>query len=1127
MADFAQGGYSLGVSPGYSNAESVSGDQSAWKSFALKDSRYYRDLVEDLEWLQEQITKALSVLYDTLSLFRALLNVARIALNLIDDVLQLLIRTIITLLDELRKVFIQLLEDLLNLGFYFYPHFMFYDWSGAIAKELLTPYGVTINDDGTINIDETVSDKLTVVPAFGQSPGKLRYVYKTQSDARGYGFEQFSKDLEYALTNPRDRWRPAFSSSMGVSGLVLVVAIDDIFSLIRFVIELIDLIFGTTFARDFAIWLANQIAPKLSAAQQYGLGNPDMIENARQFLFDAQNGDLESIYGAVAEGQFLDERVVNARLNVGIFSDTDGADAGDLNTFGFVEDQFLREFETEYLLGSYRSNSIRYQLEAYSESSDIGVYVQRVVRGTPVYGDGASGFGVNRGNCPTRYVNNADRGIRVLYGTKGANAVGDFSIAVTEVLEADPSTLDENHFKGVLTAPPTPASDDDFYFNPETGTLRQYSVSPGASSGTWADIGTPDALIVTIWDEAKQQQILDPIVIWVPRFKLRDESTQRTVEYYDDGAGRVVSRTDTIVYNYGDNYPLSVSSDVTLGGPAFFYGGNNGWRGRLATEFNIPVNDVEAVVGLPKAVSGAVGEADFNSLDYFPTDDMPVRAIVRIGFFTNFFDNNYIHLSANGQTVVIDGGFIGSFAATAFGTGSNAGYEMNPDADGESRLKVHILDFNESSNRLTLQVDFSVPSQNANVLEITASTYKTIDPIGVTSGTYATVQYQAFSQPILIKINRSQTVSATPVTVLSPKQMNVGAIDANLKESWGSVLTGFRFPPEDLVGDVFGRTDRRKPNVGAKYRWRGTKPVDTGVIAVRSTGAVREVQFITPQTSAIVWRDDNLHIYESGSHSFKVYGYGDKFKEAIDDGSATDFYIRARQIMEDLNEYSKYEQYLVGPTDHTVIISGDLAEEPSHLKSPWWVLNLKQWIDIVEPVDNLLKNLIGTVPVPSSIFDGIIAIINAIDLFIKNVQEYIKRIEVYLNRIFRLFEILGGTGFYALAINSAAGSDGFLKRFQDVRPDPALEKVPYVTGFTLIAPDYMGGSQLMSSLFNFLPQGPLPGEPAPGSFEDRFAELQETLATVQEEMLEKMNDAYDTAKQTVEDKVNRLQSNFE
>jgi hypothetical protein len=1129
-------------------------DPSKWVSFALKDNDTFRAMMVALQKLHKAINEAFATIFDAFALIQAILETVQTILKLIDELLQMIIKAIIKILDEIRKAIIQLLEDILNLGFYIYPHFLYYDWAGAIAKELITPFGVNVKGsaDGSYSIEGNPNaQELIAVPDFARSPGKMRYIFKTKSGGRGYGFPQFMADMELALTNQNDRWRPVFSAFMGVSGALVVLAIDNIFPLVRFLIELIDLMIpDRPIAYEMAVWLAKALGPKLAAANQFGFGDPDAIENARQFMFDVYSRNMESIFSGGLDPTVESE--ISIFLSANIVPTEDMDIAGEMVHFGWSPEQNeVVSTGGSSVFGGYRGNSVSLKLDGSGSNlkgSSIGVYVQRVVQGVPAYGDKNDSFRVATNNI-FNSLRGIDRGCKIDEFTEGSGMESEFFFPIEGVAEIDPGVLAAGHFLGLQVSDPAATMDGDYYFNYGTGTIRRFE-------GGWSDVAKPDTFIISTWNLSTQLQVGQPLLIWVPRFALQDQSQQVTHQTYDNNIHRNVTRTDNVIYQYGDNFPLMASATVTFGQGGlstlkdFYTNTKNFLTGStdsldtvaasVSKEYNVPINDVESTLGLPRSLGGGNGVVDFKDFDIFPGQSMPLTFRTKVYFKSGFFENNYLSIIYNGQRKVISGTIgdvvnifngmnnTNSGAAANMFTGTVAGGSGTGGVGGGG-FSVKTLEFNQEEDYVLLQIDIDM-SDGCNAVEFCSSGYKTVEPIGVTMGTYKEVQFQAYSRPITYRINRAHKTYGK-VVVLSPKQINVGQADLSIDENISSIANGFKFPPQDFAGMIVGTDKDRLPATTASYRWRGSKPVSTGVIVFNETKS--KIDLITPITDSRSWRSDYLFNYPAGTAQFSVYAYSDKFMEALGfggmlgggDSGFSGFWDETNKRMSK-GPLGSESEFLMGPTDFVLEVSGDIVQSPGVEHSPWVLMNLKQWIDIVEPLDNLLKSLIAMIPIPGSIFDGLIALIEAIQLFISNIEKFIKRIQRYIDRLFRMFDTLARTGFYVLGMTSAAGTEGLLFRMKNAEVDPNLLQVPYVTGVALIMPDWAFGNKLIDLLFADLPTGKIEGEPKIGSFTDRFAGVAKAVQQAQQELIDTVSEAYSVNKQSLTDKTGRLTDHF-
>lgn len=1047
-------------------------DISKWVAFNLNQSSFYQDYLSGIETAGEYVKKAFNSFIKLLDIVKAIFEAMKALVVLTQDTFYLLSVALRELLIQFKKALMDFLNDIMNLGFYVYPQFMNYDWVGAISRELLVPYGISVTEGQQIVRNQA---KLISVPD-PIFPGQTKFQYEAAT-VNGYGIERFVEDIKIALNNRNDLMRPDFSRAMELSGIVLAVGIDDIFSLLRLVIELIDFMSGKKYALQFAEWIAKQIAPILATSEQRNIGDPKSIRFARAFLSDVKTRKLDSIFS-------FDEQIDKEQDGISFAFDASkyGGNTSSGNFCSFYLDSSLSDIvllntSANYVLGSLRDNRFQYNIDLYAKNADVGIYVQKYHGGSPVYKNGEK----------------FERGIRVMTVPQGTYNDGSFTLPLENVSKSVPSDFAESGWKGVLPGPPAAPSEGDFYMHSGTDNIIQYK------SGVWETVIVPNVFEFRLYNESSNEIIGDPVRLYVPRFYYGNEVITSTYTRYDTNKKKVVTDTQNAQYNYGDNYAISGKATFTY---------SRELLNEAAKVYSIPARNIEEHLNLP--FSGTT--MDIRSIDFLSGESVNSDIRLKIGFLGNIDDNSEVDISINNKTAKI--------SLESFGISKN--YKEDPN----DRLDFYIVDYSDKS--LIVDINFDM-SDGLNVIEVTSGTQKIIVPSGVESGTYSTFEYYAFSKPKTIDIKRNRSGQISDIVVLSSNEIKAGksndVVDfAVLKSNLAESL--IKTPATTLTGGVFGVGDSEKgiKEAKAKYYFRGTKSNGSGVLIVDSD---KKAVHVTLPDSTTFWLDqqDSPQLLTAGTYNYNVYAIDNNFVTFVNETVREDikFLEKCSKIFNNTANLKAASRFLTKRIRHNVTVTVDENADYDIQNSNWYVFNFKQWLDFIGPLDNLLSALIDSVPVVSVDLDIVKKVINSVNLVLTYWQKWAKKIRDIILKILKFFDF-GKTGMYALGIRAAAGTEGYTYRIENSEVISDLAKVPYVTGMVLVAPKYFGGDLLMQTVFSFLPQEPLPNEP---SIIGRLDSVIEFADSIQEQIVSSAEKWSTDSWNSIEDKVGRLEKEFE
>ncbi len=1050
-----------------SSVENSKPDVSKWVGFNLSQSTFYQDYLSGVATAGDFVKRTLKKFSDVLGIFKAIVEVLKNFVVLTTDTFALLSKALKELLKQFKDALILLLNDVMNLGFYIYPQFVNYDWVGAISRELLTPYGISVNESQEILENQpkfiSVPD-----PVF---PGQTKFQFQAATK-NGFGIDRFIEDIKIALNNKNDLMRPDFSRSMDISGIVLAVGIDDVFSLLRLVIEVISFMSGKEYALQFARWVAKIIAPILATSEQRNIGDPRAIQLARRFLSDVSSGKLDSIYSSdisaidVADG-------VSLIVDVSKYQDIDN---GDLCAFAVTGNDisFVNQ-PTREVFGNYRDNRLKYNIALASANVDVGVYVQSYLGGIQKYNSG-EGF---------------SRGIRVMTVAGGQYGENNFVLPLEETSGFSPVDFSVSGWKGVLPGNPTAPNDGDYYLNSTTEDITYYK------DGYWQTAISPNIFEIRLYNESSGEIIGEPIKLYVPRFYVPDETITATNTRYDTTKKKTVTETITANYNYNDNYALATKASLTFSHTSLI---------NAAGFFNITAHsdETERELGLP-----LVGNSiDLRPIDY--TFGEKISSKIRLNILGNISENSSVTIIVNGKASTI--------SLRTFGVSKDY-------VDDGNQLDFSIVDY--SNGKLIVDVTADL-FDGLCVIEVVSGTQTNVVPSGVTSGTYSTYSYYAFSKPQKVEITRNRKGQLSNIIVLSPNEVRTGksntAVDfatlaVNLVESLK------RTPATTVRGGVFwtGDSEQGITKAKAKYYFRGSKNNGAGVLIVDKNN---NVVHLTPPNNSGLWADlqNAPQLLEAGTYNYSVYAIDKLFVSFVHSSisGALPLTEKINRMLADSSLSASAQRYLTHRIFHTVVVTSGQNADFDPQNSNWYVMNFKQWFDFIAPLDDVLTALVDSVPVVNLEADNITEVLNALALLFAFWQKVLKKIRAIVDQILKFFDF-GKTGMYALAIRGAAGNEGYTYRIEHAEVMSDLAKVPYVTGVAFVAPKYFGGDALVSTVFNWLPQEPLPNEP---SLIGRLDAIEDFANSIADQVVSSAEKWATDSWNSIEDKIDRLKKDL-
>ena len=1045
-----------GDNPNTPSSGDASQMSSQWVSGTLRDSKFYREFIAGVETIRQAIWDAFSALIEVLDIIVSLLEIIKTLLMLIDGLIQIAVKAVIALLQELKDAFIQWLNDMLGIGFYFLPHFLAYDWKRVIREVLLNPYGAMSGTDSSTS--QFNPGQIIPVPSI-TSPGRFDYRTVEAPQKRGMGYDQFIKDVEKAFKNKSDRLRPTFSQYMPVSGVIIALAFDDIFVFFRIVCFLLQLISGKNYGFTFAKKVANWIYPELAKAQAEGYGSPEAIESAMLFLQDSDSGLDAIIKGISGQGG---DTITCEQLTIKVNAPSqfiDDATSSSFAAYGYSSSGTTPiDFNTGVsagLLGNFRGPFFNYDINVQIRNSTNGalLYAQCMRGSSFAYANSRT---VKPLSLPSKQVILQSHPIGILIGEckEGPNSFNKLCAPLHSSGCSDPTLFNGSMvekeegtcFKWTLNQG-TPADVGKWWIHPPSGKVYLRN-----SDGTPLPFGETDLYIFTVVDKDNQDNVLMQVYIYAVRFKLENESVT------------IGSGTNTIIgyYSYDDYYSMGSRVNVGLHHSDIY---------QLSFEQGIPQSEVENRLGFPMSMGSGGGKFNFAAGGL---SDITKRAVISMDITlpTSVNPDGDWYVIYN-HKVALHGGaeiFSGDFWTSFYNTYSKEG--------SKSKVTLASVDLND----------------DLSALEVCSASQKDVVPAfstaGTSGGSFAAVTVSVFSKIITYVFDRNPPISMitllTPMAV-SPQQVDdmfIARISAMAKS--GDTSSNFNAMLEGLFGKGWDSSMSSMSSSASWYSdlfksqnveflgrvyWRGYKPKGMGII-VWDVGQSIPVSVLPPDQTNYFW-DQNPTLLKVGNYQYEIYGY-DQGVFNTNGGKIDSIFSAVTGMSPKMLKGGQITDVVT----HNITVDDqiDIRDFPGGLS--WQTISLKRWINIVDPLDRFLQALIDSIPVPPSIFQPLINWISRTEARIQYWEAVIKAIQEYIDRILRLLDI-GDTGFYFLAINSAAGSDGFVSRMKKVQAPLELTGRPFCTGIVMVAATDYGGQQLIDFLFDWCPSAPLPGEKIP------------------------------------------------
>jgi len=1038
-------------------------EPSQWVSGTLRDSFLYREFISQIEKLRETIWTAFEALISVLEAIIALFEAVKMILQLLDDLVAAAIKAIIQTLQSLKDLLIQFLSDMLGMGFYLFPHFMHYDWARVISDTLLNPYGVSYGNSGVAPMRpiNTIAPTLRAFPD-PTRPGSFTYRMISRPGKRGMGIDQFLDDLKKSFDNTNDRLRPLFSSAVGCSGAVILLGFQDVFAFARIVIFLMDTINPKgNYGARMAMYIKEITAKTLGQANDRGTGSPEALESAQKFLDDCASDDIvKSLYSGVNPNAAATNTATDKiTITFPDVSDTDQKTTGNLAVFGHLGNNAslnatptadsapvfgaLNTGSVDAFLGSYRANQVEYSVSQSVKNGPCRVYVQRLV-GDKVCYQSPVKLDTNRDGCMAE-LNGISRGIAI-QESKGAAqgrfyAPLDFGGSDDFVFEKSLlcGSLGSDKLFGVVDAQGVPKGS--WYINIRTRVVRKFN------GGSWYTAARPNVLMFTSWDTKTNTLVAGPILIYVIRFHLANETIKTTDTSVDPPINGYAT------YNYDDDYSTGGRCEVELS-----------WskKAKAAALMGIPQSKFDQQAGLPKVAGGGGGALD---MSMFSWDEIMVDTTKLPCDITTTF--NAPGSASDGSWYILENHKrVARMTQNVF-----TGMEIT---GGLDRISF-------KNGRTVVKVAGEKIDRGVTAIELVAEAVKETLPVGPGGGQnlYA-ITATSYSRPITYQVIREDPLATGGIQILSSKTVTPRTVDATFRNQLSALGSSFVKGWKDLTsGDEWKKFfDNPNNQFIGKYYWRGIKGGWAGVLIYNKDNPSTESLVFEPDAKTM-FAATNPMLLGKGVHNFRVYSFGESVYASLPEGYDKS-YQGVWDYLVDKNDPAKLKG-LSEPLDWTVTVDDKLDTRDIPGKHAWQNVSLKRWFDVVEPLDQFLQSLIDSIPIPPSVFQWLIDWIDRIERRIKYWEQILIDIQDWIDKLLRIFDI-GDTGFYFLGINGAAGSAGFIKRITDVSVPDELKNLPYATGLCMLLPDDIGGTQLMSLLFDWLPQQRLPDEPAPGAY---------------------------------------------
>jgi len=1077
-------------------------EPSMWVSGTLRDSALYRDFISAIETLRQTIWTAFEALIAVLEVIIALFEAVKAILQLLDALITAAIKILIETLQALKDLLIQFLSDMLGMGFYFFPHFQHYDWNRVISDCLLNPYGVSYGHEGVMPVSklQTIAPSMHAFPD-PTKPGQFSYRMITKPGKRGTGIDQFLKDLEKSFGNTNDRLRPIFSSAQGISGTVVIMGFNDVFVFARIVIFLMDILNPKgNYGVQMANYIKEHTMKALGQANANGTGAPEALENAQKFLDDCGSDDIvNSLIDGVIVGERAPDAVTDTpAIQLNDVSDSDGDTVtGNLAVVGYIGDNniytaleygsnntsfgTLNPGSASAYLGSYRSNQLAYSASQYVKNGTCRLFVQRLLGEKVAYQSPVKLSTSAHGVMPE--LNGISRGVLLQESSseKRSQFVSPLEYSSCENPALFPKTLavgtsgadkvfGQSNIEGGTVA------EGSWYINVKTRVVRYFN---GTS---WYTAAKPNVLMFTSWDAATDGFVAGPILLFVIRFKLVNE----TIKTLDTSVDPPIDGYATYAYN--DDFSTGGQCEVTLS-----------WtrHAKAAALLGVPQSNFNVAAGLPKRAGGGGGILD---MSLFSWDGIMTES----------------KITSNGKALPTD--IVTSFRAPQ--SAAEGSWYLFRNHKRMARMTDDVftgMDISGGLDRISYENGKTVVSltgelldEGVTAIEVIAENTDEVLPVGPGGGQelYA-ISATTYSRPITYQVVRQQPTPTGGVLILSAKIMTPRTVDATfmneLQALGGSFVKGWTdLTSADAWKDFFNEPNNQ---FLAKYYFRGFKPANAGVLAQNTSAP--EKSFVYEKDAKTVFKAKDPLILPTGVHNFRVYSFSDAVYSSIPepfpkDASGILRYLQNRNKPEDLKGLSD-------AIDWTVEVDDQLDTRDIPGKHGWQNVSLKRWFDVVEPLDQFLQSLIDSIPIPPSVFQWLIDWIDRIVRRIQYWEQILKDIQEWIDQFLRIFDI-GDTGFYFLGINGAAGSQGFIDRVKKVDVPDELAGLPYATGFCMLLPDLVGGAQFMEMLFNWLPQQRLPDEEPPGGYPNPA----DIIADANKELSDKVQAAIEEASTIVQ-----------
>ena len=1096
-------GEPFGTPPPPGPSEGVQSDYdsslpSEWVTGTLRDCWLYQEFISQVETLRQTVWSAFEALIAVLEAIIALFDAIKALLQLLDDLVTTAIKLIVETLQALKDLLIQWLSDMLGMGFYFFPHFMKYDWARVITDTLLNPYGVSYGHTGVAPTRNPVVPTMRAFPD-PTAPGKFQYRLVQKSGRRGVGVDQFLEDLANSFENPRDKLRPIFSSSVGVSGVVVVLGFNDVFALLRLIVWLMDLIDKNgNYGVRMASFIRDRTAEALGQAYAQGTGTPEAIEAAQRFLEDCNgNNVVESLITGV-EGHDSTNGVTD-RITIQALdeNDSDGRTTGSLAVLGHLGDAasladtakkdvfaVLNRGVDDAYLGSYRANVFSYQAAQQVSGGTCRLFVQRMDGLNSAYRS-TKRFSASEHGVLSEF-DGLPRGIMIQETNSQKNGTFYCPIAAGADIDLDGPMFPKNQAVGVFESRPDYAArvfgdvdptgsgyqKGDWYINVRTRVVRAYNGS------NWYTAATPNVLIFSSWNAEDDTLVAGPVCIYVLRFRQPDEAI--LVEDYSTSPPTKGYAT----YQYNDNWQASGRCEASIS-----------WamRAKAAANLGVPVSRFESSAGLPKRAGGGGGTLD---MTLFSWPDIMVEE-------TKLPLDLEVSFTAPASVAQGSWWLIRNHQRLA---------RMDGDTFSEMELTGFLNRISHDGAKTIVSIQNEKLEEGVTALEVAASSITETLPVGPGGGNslYA-ITMTTYSRPITYNVKRDEPTPTGGVRILSPKTVVPNSLDGDFRNQIMALGSAFTVGWEDLTSadEWKGFFDQPDNQFLGKYYWRGFKPVGAGVL-IYDINDPERVKVFEPSTAGIFSAKDTEEpmVLPVGVHNFRVYSFNYAWYTGVGGSiAAIKEKLRAGTIPENMHRAGM----LSTARDWTVVVDDQIDPRDIPGKHAWQTISMKRWFDVVEPLDAFLQSLIDAIPIPPSIFQWLVDWIERIQRRIEYWESILRDIQEWIDRLLRIFDI-GDTGFYFLGVNGAAGSNGFINRVQKVDVPAELEGLPYATGFCMLAPDNAGGSLMMEILFDWLPQQRLPGEEGPGGYPspwDIIAEKYSKISEQVQETLEKSSEIVD------------------